>query len=328
MPIRIPDSLPAARILESENIFVMHEQRAAHQDIRPLKILLVNLMPTKVVTETQILRLLSHSPIQVDVDLLGMATHVSKNTPAEHLLTFYRTFDEICDNRYDGMIVTGAPVEQLPFEQVDYWNELCEVFRWGRRRVYSTLFICWGAQAGLYYHYGVPKVALDKKLSGVFSHRVLLPQHPLLRGFDDTYNAPHSRYTGVRRQDVEQVPALDILTESDEAGLHIIASHDCREFFVTGHSEYDRDTLANEYARDIGKGIAIDPPAHYFPGDDPTRPPVMTWRAHANLLFANWLNDFVYQRTPFDLSELDRSESSRTYDCPVRLLAGQGILGY
>ncbi len=305
MPIKIQDGLPAAKILEGENIFVMNEHRAMHQDIRPLKILLVNLMPTKIVTETQILRLLSNSPIQVDVELLGMATHVSKNTPAEHLLNFYHTFDEVRENRYDGMIVTGAPVEQMPFEQVDYWEELCGIFRWSRKRVYSTLYICWGAQAGLYYHYGIPKHPLEQKLSGVFYHRPLIAQHPLLRGFDDGYFAPHSRYTEVRREEVEQADGLDILSESEEAGLHIIASHNCREFFVTGHSEYDRDTLAREYARDVEKGLDIRVPAHYFPQDDPTRLPVMSWRAHANLLFSNWLNYFVYQRTPYDLSELD-----------------------
>ena len=305
MPIKIQNGLPAAKILESENIFVMNEHRAMHQDIRPLKILLVNLMPTKIVTETQLLRLLSNSPIQVDVELLGMATHVSKNTPAEHLLNFYHTFDDVKENRYDGMIVTGAPVEQLPFEQVDYWDELCEIFRWSRKRVYSTLHICWGAQAGLYYHYGIQKVPLPQKLSGVFYHRPLIAQHPLLRGFDDGYFAPHSRYTGIRREDVEQIDGLDILTESDEAGLHIVASHDCREFYVTGHSEYDRDTLANEYARDQAKGLDIQAPAHYFPQGDPNQIPTMNWRAHANLLFSNWLNYFVYQRTPYDLSELD-----------------------
>ena len=305
MPIKILDGLPAAKILESENIFVMNEHRAMHQDIRPLRILLVNLMPTKIVTETQILRLLSNSPIQVDVELLGMATHVSKNTPAEHLLNFYHTFEEVKENRYDGMIVTGAPVEQIPFEEVDYWEELCEIFRWSRKRVYSTLHICWGAQAGLYYHYGIPKHFLERKLSGVYQHRPLIPQHPLLRGFDDGYLAPHSRYTEVHREDIEQTQGLDILSESDEAGIHIVASHNCREFYVTGHSEYDRDTLAKEYARDLGKGMDIAMPAHYFPQNDPTKIPVMRWRAHANLLFSNWLNYFVYQRTPYDLSELD-----------------------
>lgn len=305
MPIKIQDGLPAAKILEGENIFVMNEHRAMHQDIRPLKILLVNLMPTKIVTETQILRLLSNSPIQVDVELLGMATHISKNTPAEHLLNFYHTFDEVKENRYDGMIVTGAPVEQMPFEQVDYWKELCDIFHWSRKRVYSTLHICWGAQAGLYYHYGIPKHPLERKLSGVFYHRPLIAQHPLLRGFDDGYFAPHSRYTEVRREDVEKAADLDILSESDEAGLHIIASHNCREFYVTGHSEYDRETLSREYARDIEKGLPIEIPAHYFPQDDPALLPAMNWRAHANLLFSNWLNYFVYQRTPYDLSQLD-----------------------
>lgn len=305
MPIKIQDGLPAAKILESENIFVMNEHRAMHQDIRPLKILLVNLMPTKIVTETQILRLLSNSPIQVDVELLGMATHVSKNTPAEHLLNFYHTFDEVRDNRYDGMIVTGAPIEHLAFEEVDYWEELCEVFRWSKKRVYSTMHICWGAQAGLYYHHGIPKHSLEQKLSGVFYHRPLIPQHPLLRGFDDGYYAPHSRYTEVCREDIEKDSALDILSESKEAGIHIVASHDCREFYVTGHSEYDRDTLAKEYARDVDKGLNIAVPAHYFPQDDPALTPALCWRAHASLLFSNWLNYFVYQRTPYDLSELD-----------------------
>ena len=308
MPIKIPNSLPAAKTLESENIFVMTEQRAMHQDIRPLKILLLNLMPTKIETETQILRLLSNSPIQIDIDLLQTATHVSRNTPKEHLLHFYHVFNDIRTQRYDGMIITGAPVEQLPFEQVDYWPELCEIMEWSKSHVYSTLHICWGAQAGLYYHYQIPKVLLPEKVFGVFKHRPLIANHPLLRGFDDWYYAPHSRYTEVRKEDIEKVPELDILAYSETAGIHIVASHDCRKFFVTGHSEYDRGTLAKEYFRDIQKGLAIQVPHNYFPSDDPEQTPAMTWRGHASLLFSNWLNYFVYQRTPYDLSDLDHTQ--------------------
>lgn len=314
MPIRIPDSLPATKTLLSENIFVMTENRALRQDIRPLRILLLNLMPTKITTETQLLRLLGNTPIQVDVDLLQTVTHEAKNTSKEHLLNFYHTFDEIRDQRYDGMIITGAPVELLPFEQVDYWDELCEIMDWTSTHVYSTFYICWGAQAGLYHHYGIQKYELKQKLSGIYLHRPLIPNHALLRGFDDYYYAPHSRYTGMHRADIEAVPDLDVLAVSETAGVHIAASHDCRRFFITGHSEYDRGTLAGEYARDVAKGLAVQIPHGYFPDDDPDRVPALCWRAHASLLFSNWLNYFVYQRTPYDLgrlmeSVLDESDS-------------------
>lgn len=305
MPIKIKDSLPAAKTLHDENIFVMTEQRAAHQDIRPLKILILNLMPTKIETETQILRLLSNSPLQIDVELLQTVTHQSKNVSAEHLLNFYKSFAQVKDSRYDGMIITGAPVERMAFEEVDYWEELCNIMEWAKKNVYSTLFICWGAQAGLYYHYGIPKHEMKEKLSGVFRHRVLIPNHPLVRGFDDYYYAPHSRYTGIDPEDIRKVSALDIIGISETAGVHIVASHDCRRFFLTGHSEYDRGTLAGEYTRDLGKDIPCRIPYNYFPNDDPARTPPLIWRAHASLLFSNWLNYFVYQRTPYDLSELD-----------------------
>lgn len=305
MPIRIQDELPAAKTLHDENIFVMTEHRASHQDIRPLKIILLNLMPTKITTETQILRLLSNSPLQVDVELLQTVTHKAKNISAEHLFKFYKTFDEIKNNRYDGMIITGAPVELMEFEDVDYWDELCDIMDWAKKNVYSTMFICWGAQAGLYHYYGIKKHILDKKLCGVFSHEILLPSHPLIRGFDDRYFAPHSRYTGVDIREVEAVHDLDIIGVSKEAGVHIVANRDCRRFFISGHSEYDRGTLAGEYERDLKKGINPDLPKYYFPENDPDRLPLMNWRAHANLLFSNWLNYFVYQRTPYDLEELD-----------------------
>ncbi|MDR3314307.1 MAG: homoserine O-succinyltransferase [Oscillospiraceae bacterium] len=304
MPIRIDASLPARNVLEMENIFVMTRERAVHQDIRPLRIVILNLMPTKVETETQLLRLLSNSPIQVDVELLQMATHTSKNTAQEHLLTFYRTFDEIKDRKYDGMIITGAPVEQMPFEQVDYWPELCEIFTWSRRHVYSTFHICWGAQAGLYFHHGVPKYPLEQKLSGVYSHRLLDPIHPLVRGLDDEYMAPHSRYTEVRRQDIYKAKSLQVLSFSEQAGVHLVADFCCRNIYATGHSEYDRETLAKEYFRDVAKGIHPAVPVNYFPEDDPQRTPRMHWRSAATILFANWLNYYVYQRTPYDLSVL------------------------
>lgn len=304
MPIRVPDGLPAIKELEHENIFAMTENRATHQDIRPLRIVILNLMPKKSETETQLLRLLSNTPLQVDVDLLQAATHVSKNTSSEHLMKFYKTFDEIKGYRYDGMIITGAPVEQIPFEQVDYWPELCRVMEWSSHSVYSTLHICWGAQAGLYYHYGVPKHELPEKMSGIFEHRNLCPAHPLMRGFDERFFAPHSRYTGVVDSSIRGVAGLDVLSDSPQAGIYIVASEDGRRFFVTGHPEYDRDTLANEYFRDIDKGLHIEVPRNYFPGDNPKNEPKITWRSHANLLYSNWLNYFVYQNTPFDLSFL------------------------
>lgn len=304
MPIKINNALPARQTLINENIFVMSEQRAAMQDIRPLKIIILNLMPTKTETETQLLRLLSNSPLQVEVELMQTSTYTSKNTSPEYLLAFYKTFDQIYRNRYDAMIITGAPVELFEFEDVDYWEELCTIMEWSKRNVYSTFHICWGAQAGLYYHYGVPKHKMPKKVFGIFEHRVLLPKHNLVHGFDETFLVPHSRHTEVRLEDVKKVPDLDILSVSEEAGVYIVADHDCRQFFVTGHSEYDPMTLANEYFRDRSKGMLIDKPAHYFPDDDETKRPVWNWKSHANLMFYNWLNYFVYQRTPYDLSQL------------------------
>ena len=304
MPIRIPDALPAAAQLESENIFVMTEYRALHQDIRPLRVLILNLMPTKIATETQLLRLLGNSPLQVDIDLMQTATHTSKNTSKEHLLEFYQTFEEIRDNKYDGMIITGAPVESLDFTQVDYWDELCTIMDWSWTHVYSTLHICWGAQAGLYHHHGVPKFALERKLSGVFRHRPLDANHPLLRGFDEMFYMPHSRYTEVHQDDIDKNEHLQVLALSETAGVGIAATRDARQVFVTGHCEYDRYTLAAEYQRDLKRGIGPQIPQHYFPNDDPEAVPPMIWRSHANLLFSNWLNYFVYQQTPYDLRSL------------------------
>ena len=304
MPIRIPDTLPAARTLESENIFIMTEQRASTQDIRPLKIVILNLMPTKVETETQLLRVLGNSPLQVDIELLQTSSHVSKNTSQEHLLKFYKTFDQIKDDYFDGMIITGAPVEQMEFEEVDYWPELCEIMEWSCTHVYSTMHICWGAQAGLYYHYGIGKRALPAKTFGIFKHRTCVQNHPLLRGFDEVFWAPHSRHTDIDPALVEACPKLNILARSDQAGLFIMANHNGRRFFVTGHSEYYRDTLAKEYFRDVNKGLDIKVPCNYFPDDDPTQTPLYTWRAHGHLLYANWLNYFVYQETPYELKNI------------------------
>ena len=305
MPINIPDTLPASRILESENIFVMNQSRAMSQDIRPLRIVILNLMPTKVETETQLLRMLGNTPIQVDIELLQTSTHTSRNTPTHHLLSFYKTFDKIAGQRFDGMIVTGAPVEQMDFEEVDYWEELCSILDWAKRHVYSTLFICWGAQAALYHYYGIPKYTFPRKLFGVFPHRVLVPNHRLVRGFDDIFYAPHSRHTGIRTEDIAACPQLEILTTSPHAGVYLAASRDGRQIFVTGHSEYDRDTLAKEYFRDLDRGLPIEPPVNYFPENDPSQLPRFTWRGHGNLLYSNWLNYFVYQETPFDLSQLE-----------------------
>ena len=304
MPIKIQDSLPAFQILESENIFVMTHERASAQDIRPLSIVILNLMPTKIETETQLLRLLSNTPLQVDVELMQMASHVSKNTPQTHLSTFYKTFDDIKGRKFDGMIITGAPVEKLSFEKVDYWNELCGIMAWSRKNVYSTMHICWGAQAGLYYHFGIPKYILPKKVSGIFRHRVLDPLHPLVRGFDDDFWAPHSRYTEIRREDIESIPELEILTESNAAGVHIVASKTGRQIFVTGHEEYDRNTLKNEYLRDVKKGLHPLMPQNYFPNDDPSQEPPFVWRSHAFLMFSNWLNYFVYQNTPYEIGNI------------------------
>lgn len=306
MPIKIPTGLPAGDILHAENIFVMDETRAMAQDIRPLKLAILNLMPTKITTETQIIRLLSNTPLQIELTLLKTATHASSNTSVEHMEAFYRTFDDIRDEKFDGLIITGAPVENLDFTEVDYWDELCEIMAWSKTNVFSTLHICWAAQAGLWYHYGIPKHELKEKMFGVFSHVPLQPAHPLLRGFDEVFQAPHSRHTEIRREEVLQCPKVEILAESVEAGVYIVASRKRRLFFVTGHSEYDAGTLAAEYFRDKNKGLPIALPRHYFPADDPTLPPRNTWRGHAHLLFSNWLNYFVYQATPFDLKTMER----------------------
>ena len=304
MPIKIPNSLPATSVLESENIFVITESRAVSQDIRPLHILLLNLMPTKITTETQLARVLGNTPLQVELELLQVSSHESKNVSQDHMLAFYKTFDQIRDNKYDGMIITGAPVEQLPFEEVDYWDELCQIMEWSKRHVHSTFHICWGAQAGLYYHYGIRKVPLDKKLFGVFPHVVERKTSILFRGFDDIFMVPHSRHTTILREDVEAVPQLKILASSRQAGIYAMATDQGRQVFITGHSEYDPDTLEKEYLRDKAAGLPIEVPKNYYPDDDDARAPVDSWRAHANLLYSNWLNYFVYQNTPYDLSEI------------------------
>jgi homoserine O-succinyltransferase len=306
VPVNIPHALPARRTLESENVFIMSEGRAGHQDIRPLRIAIVNLMPTKIATETQLLRLLSNTPLQVEITLLRMDSHDARNTAREHLAAFYATFDQVRDRKFDGLILTGAPVELLPFEEVDYWPELRRVMDWSLTHVFSTLHVCWGAQAGLYHHHGIPKYPLDRKMFGVFPHRVLEPHSRILRGFDEQFPAPHSRHTEVRAEDVRAAPGVKILAESEEAGVYLVASEDERQVFVTGHPEYDRDTLKSEYDRDVGRGLDISIPRNYFPGDDPARTPLMTWRSHAFLLYANWLNYCVYQRTPFDLQAIPR----------------------
>ena len=304
MPIKIPTGLPAARTLTEENIFVMTETRAMTQDIRPLRILLVNLMPTKIDTETQFSRLLSNSPLQVELSLLHTRTHHAKNTSEEHLLAFYHTFDEICDQKFDGMILTGAPVEKMAFEEVEYWQELCEIMDWSVHNVHSSMHICWGAQAALYHHYGIQKYPLAEKLFGVFPHRVEYKECTLLRGFDERFMAPHSRHTTVRREDIEAVPTLKILASSEEAGVYAVKSAEGRQIFVMGHSEYDLRTLEKEYLRDKNAGLPIRVPKNYYPDDDDSRAPVMTWRAHASLLFSNWLNYFVYQTTPYDIGSI------------------------
>ena len=304
MPIKIPNNLPAVKTLTSENIFVMTETRAITQNIRPLKILLLNLMPKKIETETQLSRLLGNTPLQIELELIKMKDHVSKNTSPEHMLAFYKTFDEVKDQTFDGMIITGAPVEQLPFEEVGYWQELCTIMEWSKKHVHSTLHICWGAQAGLYYHYGIDKVPLPEKISGVYPHRVDYKKSILFRGFDDVFMVPQSRHTTVRTEDVLAVPALKLLSSSDETGVYVVATEGGRQVFVTGHSEYDADTLKNEYLRDLAAGLDPIIPKNYFPNDDPTRQPLVTWRAHANLLWCNWLNYFVYQTTPYDISEI------------------------
>lgn len=306
MPIKIQNDLPAAKVLQREHIFVMDENMALHQDIRPLKILIMNLMPTKIVTETQLLRMLSNSPLQVEVTLMHPASYVSKHTPEEHLLTFYTTFDEIKDQKYDGLIITGAPVENMEFEEVSYWEELCRLMAWSRDNVTTTLHICWGAQAGMYYHYGIPKVHLKEKLFGVYEHHPRKEAARILRGFDDSFFVPHSRYTTTDLETVLRQPKLDVLATSAEAGLCICASHDRRQIFLTGHLEYDRDTLKIEYERDRAKGLNTKIPQNYFPDDDPSRVPYYKWKSHAYLLYGNWLNYYVYQATPYDLRDVNK----------------------
>lgn len=305
MPIRISSELPAFKTLVKENIFVMSKERAEHQDIRPLKVIILNIMPKKIETECQLMRLLSNTPLQVDIDLLQMASHTSKNTSSHHLEAFYKTFEEIKHRRYDGMIVTGAPVELLEFEKVDYWEEIKEIFEWSKTHVFSTLHICWAAQAGLYYHFGVPKYALPQKMFGIFPHKAEVSNCQLLKGFDDIFYVPHSRNTEIHREDIEKVSQLEILTSSEMAGVHIVANKNGRQYFITGHSEYDRDTIAAEYFRDVDKGIDIQLPYNYFPDDNPENTPVFSWRCTANLMFSNWLNYCVYQRTPYNLDELE-----------------------
>ncbi len=306
MPIKVSDSLPAIEILNNENIFVITETRALKQDIRPLEIAVLNLMPTKVETETQLLRVLGNTPLQINVQFLNTKTHVSKNTSKSHIETFYKTFDDIKDSKFDGLIITGAPVEKMAFEEVDYWDELCEIMEWSKKNVTSTFHICWGAQAALYYHYGVPKYDVPQKVFGIYEHTVVPDKKHkmLLRGFDDTFFAPHSRHTCIKKEDIEKIPALEILAESKDAGVYIVTDKDERRFFITGHSEYDADTLKKEYVRDVNKGLPIEVPVNYFPDDNPENEPLVKWRSHANLLFSNWLNYFVYQTTPYDIKEI------------------------
>ena len=304
MPIKIPNELPAVKTLNEENIFVMTHERAVNQDIRPLHILILNLMPKKIETETQLSRLLGNSPLQVEIELIHTRSHESKNTSQAHMLSFYKVFDDVKDKTFDGMIITGAPVEQLEFEQVEYWDELCEIMEWSKTHVWSTFHICWGAQAALYYHYGIKKRPLEKKLFGVFRHHADYKRAILLRGFDDEFYVPHSRHTTVLREDVEKIPSLKILASSDEAGLYAVMTPQGRQIFITGHSEYDGDTLMHEYLRDVTLGRDIDVPQNYFPDDDPTREPIVNWRGHANLLYSNWLNYFVYQTTPYDITKI------------------------
>ena len=301
MPIQIPNDLPAAAVLQQENIFVMNERRAESQRIRPLEIVLLNLMPTKIATETQLSRLLGNTPLQVHLELMHTSSHTSKNTSQEHLLNFYKSFDELKHRKFDGMVITGAPVEKMPFEEVDYWPELCEIMEWTKTNVHSTFHICWGAQAGLYYHYGIQKHAMPEKLFGVYPHRADYKRSILLRGFDDEFWVPHSRHTTVNREDIEAVPELRIVASSKEAGVYAAMTKGGRQIYVTGHSEYDPETLLNEYLRDKNQGLPIRVPENYFPGDDPTQPPMVRWRGHGNLLFSNWLNYFVYQTTPYDI---------------------------
>ncbi len=304
MPLNIPSNLPAVDALKKENIFVKDSESAANQDIRPLKIIVLNLMPLKITTETDLIRLLSNTPLQIELDLLKIKSHTSKNTPMEHMMTFYKDFDSIKKQRYDGMIITGAPIENYEFEEVTYWNEIVEIFDWAKTHVTSTLYICWAAQAGLYHYYGVPKYPLPQKKFGVFKHKVLDSKNPIFRGFDDIFYAPHSRHTEVKRSDIEKVSGLKILSESEEAGVYIVQGRNGREFFITGHSEYAPNTLKDEYFRDKEKGMDIQIPCNYFEDDDPQKKPVVRWRSHGNLLFTNWLNYFVYQKTPYNISHI------------------------
>lgn len=305
MPLNVPDNLPAIEILQRENIFIMDESRATHQDIRPLKVVILNIMPVKQTTETHLLRVLANTPLQIEVDFLYPISHVSKTSPMEYLMTFYKTFDEIKNQKYDGMIITGAPVEHLEFEEVDYWLELQKIMDWSARHVTSTLFICWGAQAGLYHFYNIQKYPLLKKMFGIFPHTVNNRSIPLIRGFDDIFLAPHSRHTEIKSEDIKKINGLEIISESDIAGVYIVLGRNGRQIFVTGHSEYDPDTLKLEYERDLKRGLDIDLPFNYFPDDDPNKDPIVSWRSHANLLFTNWLNYYVYQITPYDLNQIN-----------------------
>ncbi|CDD82159.1 homoserine O-succinyltransferase [Bacteroides sp. CAG:462] len=304
MPLNLPDRLPAIELLKKENIFVFDHSRASRQDIRPLRIVVLNLMPLKITTETDLVRLLSNTPLQIELSFMKLRSHTPKNTPVEHMKAFYKDFELMSDERFDGMIITGAPVEQMPFEEVSYWSEVSAIFDWARTHVTSTLYICWAAQAGLYHHYGVPKHDLPHKMFGIFEHTVNRPLLPIFRGFDDVFYVPHSRHTEIRREDIERCPELDILSESPEAGVYMVMARGGREFFVTGHSEYSPYTLDGEYKRDLAKGLPIDMPRNYYRGDDPSQPPLVRWRAHANLLFSNWLNYYVYQETPYDINEI------------------------
>ena len=304
MPLNIPDKLPAIEFLQKENIFVMDTSRASSQDIRPLKIALLNLMPIKITTEIDLIRLLSNSPLQVELDFISLSSHISKNTPKEHMLAFYKDFNLIIHNKYDGLIITGAPVEQIPFEEVIYWKELTEILSWAKSNVTSSIFICWGAQAALYHYYGIPKYPLHKKMFGVFKHTRIDSTNPILRGFDDVFYVPHSRHTEIRRDDILKVPELTILSESKESGVYMVASVNGREFFLTGHSEYSKDTLDIEYKRDLAKNLPIEMPENYYLDDNPENPPVVRWRSQANMLFVNWLNYFVYQKTPYNINAI------------------------
>jgi homoserine O-succinyltransferase/O-acetyltransferase len=304
MPVVVPNNLPAIDILREENIFVIESNEALHQDIRPLHIVILNIMPTKIKTETHLIRLLSNTPLQIEIELIHFRSHESKNTPKEHLEYFYKTFDEIKGRKFDGMILTGAPVEMLDFEEVDYWEEMKEIMDWSLHNVTSTLFICWSAQAGLYYLYGVPKYLLNKKMFGNFRHEINFKNSPIVRGFDDVFYAPHSRHTEIKREDILVVPELELVSESEEAGVYIVTAKSGKQVFVTGHSEYDPETLKDEYIRDLNKGLDIDMPKNYFPDDDTSKLPIVRWRSHANLLFTNWLNYFVYQMTPYDIEDI------------------------